>query len=209
MTLKTQLTQLIKKSEVSLNETQIDLLIQYVELLNKWNKTYNLTAVRDQEQMVTRHLLDSLAIAPYLSGQRFIDVGSGAGLPGIPLAIVQPQHEIHLLDSNGKKARFLFQVKTALCLDNIVVHQARVEALQPPVLFDAVLTRAFASLQDITQCCRHLLTPAGSVLAMKGEYPAAELDALQRGSEQVAVYPLVIPGLTEQRHLVKMVLEQA
>lgn len=157
--------------------------------------------------MVTRHLLDSLAITPYLSGRRFIDVGTGAGLPGIPIAIALPQHEVHLLDSNGKKTRFLFQVKTALGLDNIVVHQARVETLQTTETFDRVLSRAFASLQDMAQSCRHLLAPEGRLLAMKGAYPAQELENLNEECTVVAVYPLVIPGLAEQRHLVEIALQ--
>ena len=157
--------------------------------------------------MVTRHLLDSLAITPYLSGRRFIDVGTGAGLPGIPLAIVLPQHEVHVLDSNGKKTRFLFQVKTALCLDNIVVHQARVETFQTTEPFDGVLSRAFASLQDMAQSCRHLLAPGGYLLAMKGEHPTLELEELNQENTETAVYPLAIPGLAEQRHLVKIALQ--
>jgi 16S rRNA (guanine527-N7)-methyltransferase len=192
--------------ELSINAGQREQLLSYLALLSKWNKTYNLTAVRDEELMVTRHLLDSLAIAPYLSGRRFIDVGTGAGLPGIPLAIALPQHEVHLLDSNGKKTRFLFQVKTALCLDNIVVHHARVETLQTTEPFDGVLSRAFASLQDMAQSCRHLLAPEGRLLAMKGEHPAQELEDLDQECATVAVYPLVIPGLAEQRHLVAIAL---
>ena len=183
---------------------QLEQLLDYLALLARWNKTYNLTAVRDQGQMVTRHLLDSLAVAPWLSGARFLDVGSGAGLPGVPLAIVHPQYEFHLLDSSGKKARFLFQVKTALCLDNIVVHQARVESLQVTEPFDAVLSRAFARLRDMTAACRHLLAPGGRFLAMKGAYPAAELEDIRQSFSEVAVYPLVIPGLAEQRHLVEI-----
>lgn len=180
----------------------------YLALLSKWNKVYNLTAVRDEGHMVTRHLLDSLAITPYLSGGRFIDVGTGAGLPGVPLAIAHPDHEFHLLDSNGKKARFLFQVKTVLCLDNIVIHQARVEAFGIADPFDTVLSRAFASLQDMAHSCRHLLAPGGRLLAMKGAYPSRELEGVSQACTEVAVYPLVVPGLAEERHLVEMVLQQ-
>ena len=190
----------------SLEARQQEQLLGYLTLLSKWNKTYNLTAVRDEGQMVTRHLLDSLAIMPYLSGGRFIDVGTGAGLPGVPLAIAHPQHEFHLLDSNGKKTRFLFQVKTALCLDNIVVHQARVEAFRVAESFDTVLSRAFASLQDMVQGCRHLLAPGGRLLAMKGANPVQELEDISQVCAKVAVYPLVIPGLAEQRHLVEISL---
>ena len=152
-----------------------ELLLSYLELLLKWNGTYNLTAVRTPEDMVTRHLLDSLAIAPHIAGQRLIDVGTGAGLPGVPLATLYPGRRVDLLDSNGKKARFLFQVKTALRLDNMQVHQARVESFRPPEPYDAVLSRAFASLADMVAGCRHLLAPSGCFLAMKGAHPAAEL----------------------------------
>jgi 16S rRNA (guanine527-N7)-methyltransferase len=188
---------------------QQESLLEYLALLAKWNKTYNLTAVRDSRQMVTRHLLDSLAIATHLSGRRFIDVGTGAGLPGIPLAIMFPEREFHLLDSNGKKTRFLFQVKTALCLDNIAVHQARVASFRPAERFDAVLSRAFASLQDMVHGCRHLLAPGGRFLAMKGASPGEELEAVRGECAQTSVYPLTVPGLGEQRHLVELVLPQA
>ena len=189
---------------LTLDSRQQGLLLQYLELLAKWNKAYNLTAVRDEAQMVTRHLLDSLAIAPYLRGQRLIDVGTGAGLPGIPLAIVYPERVFHLLDSNGKKTRFLFQVKTALRLDNMVVHQARVESFRPLELFDVVLSRAFASLQDMVDSCAHLLSAQGCFLAMKGAYPAEELQALGARLQLRAVHPLSVPGLAEQRHLVEI-----
>jgi len=177
-------------------------LLDYLALLASWNKAYNLTAIRDESQMVTRHLLDSLAIAPLVSGHRLLDVGTGAGLPGVPLAILFPDRAFHLLDSNGKKTRFLFQVKTALGLDNMMVHQARVESYRVTALYDAILSRAFASLQDMVQACRHLLAPGGSFLAMKGALPAEELDALGQDYPQRAVFPLHVPGLDEQRHLV-------
>ena len=191
---------------LGLDQGQQTQLLEYLALLARWNKAYNLTAVRDTAQMVTRHLLDSLVIAPHIHGQRLIDVGTGAGLPGIPLAILFPQRQFHLLDSNGKKTRFLFQVKTALRLDNIVVHHARVESFQPTGLFDVVLSRAFASLQDMVDGCRHLLVPNGRFLAMKGAYPADELEVVSTQCELKAVYPLAVPGLAEQRHLVEIML---
>ena len=189
---------------LALEQRQQELLLAYLDLLHKWNKAYNLTAVREPAQMVARHLLDSLVIAPYIRGQRLIDVGTGAGLPGVPMAILFPQREFHLLDSNGKKTRFLFQVKTALGLDNMQVHHARVETFQPDPLFDAVLSRAFASLGDMVEGCSHLLAPEGCVLAMKGAYPAQELGTVAAQCDITAVYPLQVPGLAEQRHLVEM-----
>ena len=194
--------------QLSVDARQQERLLEYLALLSRWNQTYNLTAVRDEAQMVTRHLLDSLAIAPYLTGQRFLDVGTGAGLPGVPLALLFPEQEFHLLDSNGKKTRFLFQVKTALCLDNMAVHQARVESFQVAEPFETVLSRAFASLQDMVHGCRHLLAPDGRILAMKGAYPTQELAAVSQQCAEMVVHPLAVPGLGEQRHLVEIVLRQ-
>jgi 16S rRNA (guanine527-N7)-methyltransferase len=195
--------------QLSVDDSQQQQLLDYLVLLAKWNKAYNLTAIRDESQMVTRHLLDSLVIAPYITGQRLIDVGTGAGLPGVPMAILFRDREFHLLDGNGKKARFLFQVKTALGLDNMVVHQARVESFCGADPYDAVLSRAFASLQDMVHGCRHLLASNGCFLAMKGAYPAEELASVSLEYPQSAVYPLTVPGLNEQRHLVLIANQQA
>jgi 16S rRNA (guanine527-N7)-methyltransferase len=191
---------------ITLSDDQLADLLRYLDLLARWNKAYNLTAVRDEGQMVTRHLLDSLAVARFVSGRRIIDVGTGAGLPGVPLAIALPQREFHLLDSSGKKTRFLFQVKTALCLDNIVVHQARVETFRVDEPFDVVLSRAFASLQDMTAGCRHLLATDGRFLAMKGTWPTRELEDIRQAYGGAIVHTLHIPGLAEQRHLVEIPL---
>ncbi len=181
-------------------------LLAYLELMVKWNRAYNLTAVRDPQQMVIKHLLDSLAVAPYLSGRHLIDVGTGGGLPGVPMSILFPDRQFHLLDSNGKKTRFLFQVKTALGLDNMTVHQARVEAFGSEAPFDAVLSRAFASLEDMVDGCRHLLAPGGHFLAMKGAYPVEEIAVVEDRCRLEAVHALNVPGLDEQRHLVDMTL---
>ncbi|MEE4143590.1 MAG: 16S rRNA (guanine(527)-N(7))-methyltransferase RsmG [Halieaceae bacterium] len=188
------------------DSAQQERLLDYLALLLKWNSAYNLTAVRAPAQMVTRHLLDSLAVAPHVSGEHVIDVGTGAGLPGVPLAIMLPGTRFALLDSNGKKTRFLFQVKTALRLDNMQIHHARVESFRPPELFDAVLSRAFASLADMAAGCRHLLAPDGRLLAMKGAYPEEELAALGPAYKVSAVHALAVPGLDEQRHLVEIML---
>jgi 16S rRNA (guanine527-N7)-methyltransferase len=182
------------------------LLLHYLELLVKWNRAYNLTAVRDPAEMIPRHLLDSLVVGPLLREERLVDVGTGAGLPGVPLAIMFPDRAFHLLDSNGKKTRFLFQVKTALGLDNMTVHHARVETFSHRPAFDAVLSRAFASLQDMVACCRHLVSKGGRFLAMKGAWPEEELRAVEGQCNVVAVHPLQVPGLEEQRHLVELTL---
>jgi 16S rRNA (guanine527-N7)-methyltransferase len=182
--------------------------MDYLALLVKWNKAYNLTAIRDESQMVTRHLLDSLSIAPYVGGRRLLDVGAGAGLPGVPLAILLRDREVHLLDSNGKKARFLFQVKTTLGLDNMVVHRSRVESFSAARNFDGVLSRAFASLQDMVHGCRHLLAPDGNFLAMKGALPADELSVVSLEYPHYVIHPLTVPGLDEQRHLVVIANQQ-
>lgn len=191
---------------LALAEKQQKMMLAYIELLSKWNQAYNLTAIRDPGQMICRHLLDSLAIADHCGGQRLLDVGTGAGLPGIPLAILFPEREFHLLDSNGKKTRFLFQVKTALGLDNITVHHARVESFQTIELFDVVLSRAFASLLDMVSSCGHLLNNSGRFLAMKGNYPRQELLEVESLCEVASVDLLAVPGLAEQRHLVTMTL---
>jgi 16S rRNA (guanine527-N7)-methyltransferase len=188
--------------DLAVDSSQQSLLIQYLELMVKWNKAYNLTAVRDPGEMVIRHLLDSLAISPYIEGERFLDVGTGAGLPGVPLAILYPGRRFHLLDSNGKKTRFLFQVKTALGLDNMTAHQARVESFASNELFDGVLSRAFASLQDMIGGARHLLAPKGSFYAMKGAYPEDEIEALEIAHWETSACALTIPGLNEERHLI-------
>jgi len=181
-------------------------LLAYLALLQKWNGAYNLTAVRDPASMVTRHLLDSLALVPLLRGSYCIDVGTGAGLPGVPLAIMFPEREFHLLDSNGKKTRFLFQVQTALALPNIAIYHSRVEAFKPQRLFDAVLSRAFASLADMVAGTRHLLHPDGVFLAMKGASPDQEIKEVMGDCQLRSLHRLSVPGLDEQRHLVELSL---
>lgn len=197
----------LQELQCQLSDQQIDQLLDYHALLVKWNKAYNLTAVRDPLEMITRHVLDSLTIVPFLEGERFIDVGTGAGLPGIVLAIVFPQHQFALLDSAGKKMRFLFQVKTELALSNVSVHHIRVESYQPEQRFDGVISRAFASLLDMVSGCSHLLSDDGYFYAMKGQYPADEVEQLKSLSDREKAYkveachPLRVPGEPAQRHL--------
>ncbi len=200
--MNTQLESGISELGLELSDHQRESLLTYIQLLLKWNKVYNLTAVRDPGQIVIRHLLDSLAIAPWCTGQRLIDVGTGAGLPGVPLALLYPDKEVHLLDSNSKKTRFLFQVKTALGLDNISIHHARVESFTPIHRYDAVLSRAFASLLDMVTGCEHLLCDSGQFIAMKGGLCESELASVATLGLSTTVHELNVPGLAEQRHLV-------
>jgi 16S rRNA (guanine527-N7)-methyltransferase len=179
-------------------------LLAFLNLLRKWNRVYNLTAITDTKDMVPLHLLDSLALLPYLPAGRVLDVGTGAGLPGIPLALLCPEREFTLLDSNAKKTRFVQQAAIELGLANVRVEHARIELFQPPQGFDAILARAFASLPDIVAETSRLLNPGGMILAQKGKTPVAEIHALQ----QVAVesFPLHIPGVAAARHLIAITL---
>jgi 16S rRNA (guanine527-N7)-methyltransferase len=176
-------------------------LLEYLQLLEKWNRAYNLTAVRDPDQMIGRHLLDSLAVLPCLHGVRVLDVGTGAGLPGIPLALARPTLRFTLLDSNAKKTRFVTQAVHALGLGGVAVVHARAETFQPPERFDTVIARAFASIPDMLAATRHLCAPGGRWLAMKGVFPQEELAGIPAGVH-AAVKPLRVPGLEAARHVV-------
>ena len=203
--LRTNLEAGLKAMQLELPELVIDKLLAYLLLLDKWNRVYNLTSVRKPTDMVSRHLLDSLALVPHLPPGRIIDVGTGAGLPGIPLSIVFPERAVTLLDSNGKKTRFLVQAKGELGLDNVTVVHDRVENYHPDLRFDYVITRAFASVADILIGSRHLLTSNGQMLAMKGGVPEEELATLPEGYHLDEVIPLRVPGLEqEQRHLLRI-----
>lgn len=204
--LSNQLSQLLAKTELTLTGNQQNLLVAYVELLNKWNKAYNLTSVRDPQQMMVKHILDSLVVSPLLVGhgnsQNFIDVGTGPGLPGIPLAIVNPDKHFYLLDSLGKRIRFLTQVKAQLSLDNITLIQSRVEDYQPEVELDGVISRAFASLSDMVNWCSHLIATNRHFFALKGIFPTEEIAALNDSVTVSSVHPLQVPELEGERHLV-------
>lgn len=158
----------------------VEPLLSYLFLLNKWNGAYNLTAVREMDAMVSKHILDSLAILPWVTGARIIDVGTGAGLPGIPLAIARPETQFVLLDSNGKKTRFLNEVKRQLDLKNLEIVQFRVENYHPSQGFDTVISRAFSSLEQMILWTQHLIAKNGNWLAMKGRYPDSELNVIQQ-----------------------------
>ncbi|AMO58830.1 16S rRNA methyltransferase [Endozoicomonas montiporae] len=192
---------------VSLTEEQADLLTRYVELLAKWNKAYNLTAVRDINEMVSRHILDSLSIAPYMTGDHLLDVGSGPGLPGMIMAIMYPEKQFTLLDSNGKKTRFMTQAKMELGLKNVQVENTRCESFQARQPFDVIMSRAFSSLLDMVEGTHHLLSPEGTFLAMKGLYPEEELQDLYTARSDVKEtesHILSVPGCEAQRHLVML-----
>jgi len=186
---------------VELSETQHAQLLAYLALLIKWNKAYNLTAVRDPHEMVSRHLLDSLSVVPFIDGERQLDVGSGGGMPGIPLAIMFPDMNVTLLDSNGKKTRFLTQVKLELALDNLTVIHSRAEAFQPELPFTGIISRAFSSLEDFTGWTRHMGDGKTRWLAMKGLHPADELVALPADFHLESAQALAVPGCQGQRHL--------
>lgn len=184
----------------------------YLVLLAKWNRVFNLTAVRDESAMVSQHLLDSLAVLPYLDSNSTLirslaDVGSGGGLPGIPLAIARPQLTVELIEANHKKASFLQQAKIELKLDNVSIHCGRVEVFKPKALFDAVISRAFSSLADFVELAAHLLLPEGRLLAMKGIHPQEEIEQLPPGWRMSKSIPLAVPGLSAQRDLI--VIEKA
>ncbi len=196
-----ELTQGARELGVELTEAQHSQLLGYLSLLIKWNKAYNLTAVRDPDEMVSRHLLDSLSVVPFIEGDRQLDVGSGGGMPGIPLAILFPDMKVTVLDSNGKKTRFLTQVKLELKLDNLEVIHSRAEAFQPQVPFTGIISRAFSSLEDFTQWTRHMGDSKTRWLAMKGLHPADELVALPADFHLESAQALAVPGCQGQRHL--------
>lgn len=179
-------------------------LLAYAAFLEKWNRTYSLTALRDPKLTVSHHLLDSLAILPHVRAPSLLDVGSGGGQPGIPLAIARPDLAVTLLDSNGKKTAFLQQAVIELGLRNVQVVTARVEEFKPAVPFAAITSRAFAELADFVGLTRHLLAPGGEWLAMKGQRPDAEMNKLPAGVSVKAVHRLVVPGVDGERHLVVM-----
>ena len=177
-------------------------LLAYLALLVRWNQTYNLTAIRDPREMVAKHLLDSLAMHAYVDTGTLADLGTGAGLPGIPLAIAKPGLQVTLVESNGKKARFMREAVRQLALGNAQVVEARIEAFDAPGRFDAITARALATLPLILELGGHLLKPDGKLLAMKGAYPTDEIAELPAGWRLEDVHPLAVPGLNAERHLV-------
>lgn len=197
-----KLSRLLAEASISLSDQQQQQLVAYVEMLHKWNKAYNLTSVRDPNEMLVRHILDSIVVAPHLQGTRFIDVGTGPGLPGIPLSIVRPESHFTLLDSLGKRVRFLRQVQHELKLTNIEPVQSRVEDFPAEPPFDGVISRAFASLNDMVSWCHHLPGDAGRFYALKGQLPEDEIALLPAGLAVESIVELKVPHLEGERHLV-------
>ncbi|MES9938673.1 MAG: 16S rRNA (guanine(527)-N(7))-methyltransferase RsmG [Sedimenticola sp.] len=202
LTWKKQLTDGLRRMDIDLSEQQQGLLLDYLTLLLKWNNAFNLTAVRDPAEMVARQLLDSLSILDMVRGPRVLDVGTGPGLPGIPLAIALPDAHFTLLDSNGKKTRFVQQAKTALGLSNVEVVNGRVESFRPDSPFDTVTSRAFAALPKMVELTRHLVAAGGQLLAMKGTVPHDEIAEIERQDYNVRVTPLRVPETEGSRHAI-------
>ncbi|XWJ92400.1 16S rRNA (guanine(527)-N(7))-methyltransferase RsmG [Phytobacter ursingii] len=197
-----KLSRLLDEAGISLTDHQKNQLVAYVEMLHKWNKAYNLTSVRDPNEMLIRHILDSIVVAPHLQGERFIDVGTGPGLPGIPLSIVLPDAHFTLLDSLGKRVRFLRQVQHELHLTNVTPVQSRVEDFPADPPFDGVISRAFASLNDMVNWCQHLPRTQGKFYALKGLIPNDEIDTLPAQFSVESIVKLAVPHLEGDRHLV-------
>ncbi len=203
MDLRAKLDALIAKTDLDVSDKQREQLLGYVGLLDKWNKAYNLTSVRDPADMLVKHILDSIVVSPHLDGERFIDVGTGPGLPGIPLAIMNPDKSFVLLDSLGKRIRFIKQVLHELGIHNVTPVQSRVEEYDPEDGFDAVLSRAFASMSDMVEWCQHLpRANSGVFFALKGQLPQEEISLLPDWCSVTDVKALKVPELEGERHLV-------
>jgi 16S rRNA (guanine527-N7)-methyltransferase len=196
------LSNALAENNLSLDEPIQQKLLAYLDLITTWNKVFNLTNILNPREMVYLHLIDSLAIAPYLHGSRLLDVGSGAGLPGIPLALVHPEQEWVLLDKNSKKTRFLTQAVAELGLRNVQVVHSRSEDFQPAVGFDSILSRAYGTLSMFTETTQHLLRENGIFVAMKGKYPQDEVQALPADIVVKSIHQIDINGMDIERHIV-------
>jgi 16S rRNA (guanine527-N7)-methyltransferase len=190
---------------VALNGEQADLLLRLVDELQAGNAKFNLTAIRDRPGMLAKHVLDSLTLQPYLRGQRVADVGTGAGFPGLVLAVLNPEKRFSLIESTGKKANYVTETAARLNLANVQVVHSRAESYRPFELFDTVVARALSSLKDFVAYAGHLLAPEGRLLAMKGKRPDEEISALPKTFRPLAVHVLRVPGLSDERHLVELV----
>lgn len=186
------------------NEETLSSLLAYIDLLKKWNSAYNLLGGNESATLVSRHILDSLSISPYLEGSLIADIGAGAGLPGIPLAILNPDKNFVLIDSNGKKTRFMFQAKIQLGLDNILIENCRIEHYQSKQQIDMVMCRAFSTLADALTMLQPIFSDECKLLAMKGQYPEDEIARLPDGFELSRSIKLDVPGGESQRHLIEV-----
>ena len=199
-----QLEHALRELGIALPAATADRLVSYLELIAKWNRVYNLTAIREAERALTHHVLDCLAVLPHLTGGRTADVGSGAGLPGIPLALARPDWQVTLIESSHKKSTFLTHALAELEIANAAVAAARVEAVEPAGAFDLVISRAFSDLPEYARLAGRLVAPGGTLVAMKGLYPDEELALLPTEWRVDNVIPLEIPGIQAARHLVLM-----
>ena len=187
---------------IPLSNDQRKHMLAYLELLQKWGKTYNLSAIRELPPMVPHHILDSLSAAPFCRGPRMLDIGSGAGLPGLPLAIAQPELSVTLIESRQKRIQFLIHVASSLRLANVEIVHLRVERYQPSAKFDTLITRAFSTIAEFVDKAAHLCAKDGRIIALKGQHPGGELDTvISKGFTVHAVRPVNIPGLGAQRHI--------
>lgn len=199
-----ELEQGIAALSINCNEEHIEKLLAYIDLLRKWNSAYNLLGGNEAADIVSRHILDSISINPHLDGNLIADIGAGAGLPGIPLAIMNPEKRFVLIDSNGKKTRFMFQAKIQLGLENIAVENCRIEHYQSNQQIDMVMCRAFSTLADALTMLKPIFSDDCKLLAMKGQYPENELADLPEGFELTKSIELSVPGSTAQRHLIEV-----
>jgi 16S rRNA (guanine527-N7)-methyltransferase len=193
---------------IALSPSRADTLLKLVDELEQGNAQFNLTAIRDRPGMLRKHVLDSLSLQPYLRGERLADVGTGAGFPGLVLAIVNPQRRFTLIEATGKKARFVEQTAQRLGCGNVLVVNSRAESYRPFELFDTVVARALSSLADFVAYAGHLCAPGGRLLAMKGKRPDDEVSALPKSFRVLAVHRLSVPGLPDERHLVELIPAQ-
>ncbi|WP_342227846.1 16S rRNA (guanine(527)-N(7))-methyltransferase RsmG [Rickettsiella endosymbiont of Rhagonycha lignosa] len=196
-----ELLKQLNENHFNIDDVTSKKLIEYILLLHKWNQIHNLTSIRNPLQMLTKHIIDSLAISPYLQGPHILDVGTGAGLPGLPLALTHPQYRFVLLDSNGKKTHFLTHVKQTLMISNIDIISVRVEKYHPENCFNSIVSRAFSQLNEFLHKTKHLCCENGIFLAMKGQYPNEEINALDIDFKLIDAKSLQIAGLDEKRHV--------
>ena len=187
-----------------LDSARAETLLNLVDALEQGNAQFNLTAIRDRPGMLRKHVLDSMSLEPYLRGERIADVGTGAGFPGLVLAVVEPQRRFTLIEATGKKARFVEQTARRIGCDNVLVVNSRAESYRPSELFDTVVARALSSLADFVAYAGHLTAPGGRLLAMKGKRPDEQISALPKSFRVLAVHRLSVPGLTDERHLVEL-----